>query len=73
VQVVEHLGETLRLNRDDRPGRAIEGPGHPGPGSFVMRTRRWEDFLALGVTEIRDHAGSTTVDLARAQLATAPI
>lgn len=64
VQVVDHLGETLRLiGTTDLAGRS-KVLGDPGPGSVVMHTRRWEDFLALGVTEIRDY-GATGIQVNR--------
>jgi uncharacterized membrane protein len=64
VQVLDHLGETLRLvgttDLEGPPGRREE----PAPGRVVMRTRRWEDFLALGVTEIREY-GATAIQVNR--------
>jgi len=64
VQVLDHLGETLRLiGTTDLAGQS-KPRGEPGPGSVVMHTRRWEDFLELGVTEIRDY-GATGIQVTR--------
>ncbi len=63
VQVIDHLGETLHLigttDLERRTGVA-EGTG----AAVVMRTRRWEDFLALGVTEIRQY-GTGSIQVMR--------
>jgi uncharacterized membrane protein len=62
VQVINHLGETLRQigSTDLEPAgdQRSDGPG------VVMQVRRWEDFLALGVTEIREY-GATSVQVMR--------
>ena len=61
-QVINHLGETLRQigSTDLEPAgdQMSDGPG------VVMQVRRWEDFLALGVTEIREY-GATSVQVMR--------
>ena len=36
----------------------------PSPAAVVMATRPWEDFLALGVTEIREF-GATSLQVLR--------
>ncbi len=52
TQVLGHLGETLRMIGAADLGRA--GSAHVGdPPAVVIRTPLWEDYLALGVTEIR--------------------
>ncbi len=63
VQVLDHLGDTLRLigttDLDSLPERA----GPPEAGHVVIHTRQWADFLALGVTEIREYgAGAIQVN-----------
>jgi len=64
VQVLDHLGETLRLiGTTDLAGQS-KTRGEPGLGSVVMHARRWEDFLSLGVTEIRDY-GATGIQVGR--------
>jgi len=63
VQVLDYLGDSLRvIGQADRSapswhaGAAKEG--------VVIPIRRWEDFLALGVTEIREF-GSTSIQVLR--------
>jgi uncharacterized membrane protein len=62
VQVIDHLGETLRVigtTNLRQPPRL----GEQRPGGVIMRARRWEDFLSLGTTEIRRYgAGSMQVN-----------
>jgi uncharacterized membrane protein len=53
VQVIDHLGDTLRLIGATELSRAERRGAERG--RVVIRTRRWEDFLALGVTEIREY------------------
>jgi uncharacterized membrane protein len=58
TQVIDHLGETLRVigtTNLRQPPRLDEHPS----GRVIMRARRWEDFLELGVTEIRHYAASS--------------
>jgi uncharacterized membrane protein len=63
VQVINHLGETLRLIGTTELGRAK--PGDEGRRRWVViPTRSWEDFLALGVTEIRLF-GASSVQVTR--------
>jgi len=64
VQVLDHLGETLRVIGTTDLAGVARTRGEPGPGSVVMQARRWEDFLALGVTEIRDY-GASSVQVGR--------
>jgi len=65
TQVLGHLGETLRmigatdLWRSARSAAAEEVP------AVVVPVRRWEDYLALGVTEIREY-GATGIQVMRA-------
>jgi uncharacterized membrane protein len=58
VQVIDHLGETLHLiGTTDLAGLSAQrGAGHVQ--RVIVPTRRWEEFLALGVTEIRYYGGS---------------
>ncbi|HTT31148.1 MAG TPA: DUF2254 domain-containing protein [Solirubrobacteraceae bacterium] len=63
VQVLDYLGDSLRvIGKVDRSGT----PWHTGAAKrgVVVPVRRWEDFLALGVTEIREF-GSTSVQVMR--------
>lgn len=59
VQVLDHLGETLRLIGAMPPR---EGPAElhrDRTPVVVVPARRFEDFLALGVTEIREFGASS--------------
>jgi uncharacterized membrane protein len=64
AQVLDHIGEVLILiGRTDleqrtKPARADT------PAAVVMATHRWEDFVTLGVTEIREY-GATSVQITR--------
>jgi uncharacterized membrane protein len=63
VQVLDHIGEVLgtigqtefRSRRDDVPGRTA---------AVVIATRRWDDFVTLALTEIREY-GATSVQVVR--------
>jgi uncharacterized membrane protein len=58
VQVLDHLGETLRqIGTTDLERRTA--PVEGVPPALVIRVRRWEDFLTLGVTEIREYGASS--------------
>lgn len=69
VQVLDHLGDTLRLiGTTDLDGlQARAGP--PEAGHVVVHTRDWGDFLALGVTEIREY-GAGAIQVTRRLRAT---
>ncbi len=59
VQVLNHLGDTLR--RIGSTPLPMPSPGRAGAG-VLMPFRRWEDFLSLAVTEIREYGhGSVQV------------
>jgi uncharacterized membrane protein len=60
VQVLNHLGDTLRLIGTTDLGRTSAEL----PSGVLMPMRRWEDFLALGVTEIREY-GAKSVQVTR--------
>ncbi len=57
TQVLGHLGETLRMIGATDLGRAGSAPVDDPP-AVVIRTPLWEDYLALGVTEIRLYGAS---------------
>ncbi len=62
VQVINHLGDTLRVigSTEVRPGS-----GRPdGHGRVLVPVRGWPEYLELGVTEIR-HYGATSVQVVR--------
>jgi uncharacterized membrane protein len=59
VQVLDHLGETVRLlGAAARPAPEEVGTPTPAPG-LVVRARRWDDIVALAFTEIRQYGGSS--------------
>ena len=62
VQVINHLGDTLRVigSTEVRPGR--DGAG--GPGRVLVPVRAWPEYLELGVTEIRRY-GASSVQVVR--------
>jgi uncharacterized membrane protein len=64
VQVIDYLGETLR--QIGTAGFAITTQVNRAPGgaAVVIHHRRWDDFLALGVTEIREY-GVTSIQVMR--------
>ena len=64
VQVIDYLGETLR--QIGTAGVAVTTQVNPAPGGagVVIRHRRWDDFLALGVTEIREY-GARSIQVVR--------
>jgi uncharacterized membrane protein len=65
TQVVAHLGETLRvIGATDLECLAASTPGGPPP-AVVMPLQRWDDYLTLGVTEIRQY-GASAIQVMRA-------
>jgi uncharacterized membrane protein len=63
VQVLDYLGDSLRVI--GQAGRSAPS-WHAGAarGGVVVPVRRWGDFLALGMTEIREF-GSTSIQVMR--------
>ena len=62
VQVLDHLGETLRLvGVAKRPAGASPETLTSG---VIMPVRTWPDFLALGITEIREY-GAPSIQVMR--------
>jgi uncharacterized membrane protein len=62
VRVLDHLGDVLReigTTHLERSSERAEGRRY-----VVMPARRWDDFLALGVTEIREY-GARAVQVNR--------
>lgn len=64
TQVLDHLGDILGVIGKTDLREATKRGSAPTPGRVVMQARRWEDFLALGVTEIREY-GATTIQVNR--------
>jgi uncharacterized membrane protein len=63
VQVLDHLGETLRLVGTAPSPQDIKPSGAFTSG-VVMPTRVWPDYLSLAVTEIREY-GAASVQVLR--------
>jgi len=61
VQVLNHLGETLRFVGSTP---APVAPREPATAGVLVPIQRWEQFLSLSVTEIRQFGGSS-VQVAR--------
>jgi uncharacterized membrane protein len=59
VQVLDHLGEVLRLiGKTDLSEQRWHGDERVQRG-VVIPVRRWQDYLALAATEIREYGHST--------------
>jgi uncharacterized membrane protein len=63
VQVLNYIEGSLSVIGATDPSERSWRPG-AGPGGLVIPYRRWEDFLALGVTEIREY-GSNSIQVMR--------
>jgi uncharacterized membrane protein len=63
VQVLNHLGDTLRMV-GSTPLPVPSARRTAGNAEVLVPVRRWEDFLSLAVTEIREY-GSTSVQVMR--------
>jgi uncharacterized membrane protein len=64
VQVLDHIGEVLAvIGRTDLEKRTKPASADT-PAAVVMVTPRWEDFVTLGLTEIREY-GATSVQITR--------
>jgi uncharacterized membrane protein len=64
AQVLDHIGEVLILiGRTDLEKRTKPASADT-PAAVVMATHRWEDFLTLGLTEIREY-GATSLQITR--------
>jgi uncharacterized membrane protein len=59
VQVLDHLGDTLRLlGATSLATPVADGADLPSPG-LIVRARRWEDIVEAALTEIREYGGSS--------------
>jgi uncharacterized membrane protein len=59
VQVLDHLGDVLRLIGMVNLEKSMwAGPAATRTG-LLIPVRRWEDYLALGTTEIREYGASS--------------
>ena len=64
VQVLDHIGEVLGLIGSTDLEKRTKPASVDTPAAVVMVTRRWEDFVTLGLTEIRQY-GATSVQVMR--------
>ncbi len=65
VQVLDHIGEVLGLiGRTDLEERTKPASADTPAAAVVMVTRRWEDYVTLGLTEIREY-GATSMQIMR--------
>jgi uncharacterized membrane protein len=65
VQVLDHLEDLLRLvGQTDLSDRAAPLDEQTRGGGLVVPVRRWPDYLALSVTEIREY-GETSIQVVR--------
>jgi uncharacterized membrane protein len=64
VQVLDHIGEVLGLIGTTDLEKRTKPASADTPAAIVMVTRRWEDFVTLGLTEICQY-GATSVQVMR--------
>ena len=64
VQALDHLSDVLRLIGTTDLSRSRWPAGSPARTGLVIPARGWEDYLTLGVTEIREY-GSTAIQVMR--------
>jgi uncharacterized membrane protein len=64
VQALDHLSEVLRLIGTTDLSRSRWIAGNAAHTGVVIPARSWEDYLALGVTEIREY-GSKAIQVTR--------
>lgn len=60
VQVLDHLGDTMRMIGSTSWSGLRPAPDRPRDvrsGRVIVRTRRWEDIVSLAITEIREYGG----------------
>ena len=69
TQVLGHLGETLRTIGAADLGHHPGSTGRQDPPAVIIRTHAWEDYLSLGLTEIRQY-GASGIQVMRALHAT---
>jgi uncharacterized membrane protein len=64
VQALDHLSDVLRLIGTTDLGRSRWHPGDAIRAGLVTPARGWQDYLTLGVTEIREY-GSASIQVMR--------
>ena len=64
VQALDHLSDVLRRIGTTNLSRSRWSAGSAARTGLVIPARSWEDYLTLGVTEIREY-GSTSIQVMR--------
>jgi uncharacterized membrane protein len=64
VQALNHLSDVLRLVGTTDLSRSRWHADHAARTGLIIPARSWEDYLTLGVTEIREY-GSTSIQVMR--------
>ena len=64
VQVLDHIGAVLGLIGKTDLEKRTRRASADTPAAVVMAIHRWEDFMTLGLTEIREY-GATSVQVTR--------
>ena len=64
IQALDHLTNVLRLLGSTPLHGPLTFRDHAGSPRLLMPGRTWEDYLALGVTEIREY-GATSIQVTR--------
>jgi uncharacterized membrane protein len=64
VQILDHLGDTLQLIGATPAEGRREASVDARPPAVIVRARRWEDIVALAVTEIREY-GCSSIQVVR--------
>ena len=64
IQVLDQIGEVLNLIGRTKLEERTKPTSANTPAAVVMSAHRWEDFVALGLTEIREF-GATSVLMMR--------
>ncbi len=64
VQIIDHLEDLLGLLGNTAPGELPARSREPTTHGVVMPSRSWDDYIVLGVTEIREY-GATSIQVVR--------
>ena len=64
VQILDHLEDLLGLLGRDAPSERPQRTREPTTRGVVIPIRSWDDYLMLGVTEIREY-GATSIQIVR--------
>jgi uncharacterized membrane protein len=69
IEVIDHLEDLLDIIGRTAPDELAARPSEPKTRGVVVPTRSWDDYLVLGVTEIREY-GATSIQVVRRLRAT---